>query len=52
MKEYKFVGVKKSRAEEVMNQFAGEGWEVVTVTYYYGGFVVDLYITFARDVKS
>ena len=48
MKEYKAVETKKSRLEQLMNNMAQQGWEVVDVTYYYGWFV-SLIVTFCRD---
>ena len=35
MKEYKVLEVKKKKAERVMNEMAREGWEVVSVNYWY-----------------
>ena len=32
MKQYKIIETKKNRAEQVMNDMAREGWEVVSVS--------------------
>lgn len=34
MKKYKVLTVKSKQAEEVMNEMARDGWEVVAVTYW------------------
>ena len=48
MKEYKVVGLSNwKKAEQTINEMAVQGWEVVTVTYYYG--FITLLITFSRD---
>ena len=49
MKEYKIVDTKKNDAESVMNEMARQGWEVVSTTYYHGGWKPVIMITFSRD---
>ena len=49
MKEYKIVDTKKHLAESVMNEMARQGWEVVSTTYYHGGWNPVIMITFARE---
>ena len=48
MKEYKVVGTNKKRVEQIMNDMAEQGWEVVAVTFYYG-LLTELIVTFSRD---
>ncbi|MGI6157790.1 MAG: DUF4177 domain-containing protein [Saccharofermentanales bacterium] len=47
MKQYKVVEVKKKDAEDVMNEMARQGWEVVDVTYW-NKWNVCLIITFSK----
>ena len=47
MKEYKLVEVSKRKAEQLMNEMAEQGWEVVSVSYW-NGWKVCLLITLAR----
>ncbi|MCC0690911.1 DUF4177 domain-containing protein [Clostridioides sp. GD02404] len=49
MKEYKIVEAKKSQAETIMNDMAKQGWEVVSVTYWYS-WKISLVITFSKEV--
>ena len=49
MKEYKVVDTKKHLVEGVMNEMAQQGWEVVSTTYYHGGWSPVIMITFARE---
>ena len=46
MKEYKIVEVKRAKAENVMNDMAKQGWEVVSTTCW-GAYLV---ITFSKEV--
>ena len=48
MKEYKIVEAKKHQAEEIMNDMAKQGWEVVSMTYW-SMWKVALLITFSRE---
>ncbi len=48
MKEYKVVEAFVDQAEDLMNQMAKEGWEVVSVTDW-KTFVLKLLIVFARE---
>lgn len=49
MKEYKVIKAKDAeRAEELMNEMAQEGWEVVDVTLWYK-WDIYLIVTFARN---
>ncbi|MBQ8813337.1 MAG: hypothetical protein IJZ85_02415 [Lachnospiraceae bacterium] len=48
MKEYKVLEVKKKKAERVMNEMATEGWEVVSVNYWYK-WKICLVVTFSRE---
>ncbi len=48
MKEYKVVRTTLKKMENMMNETAKEGWEVVTVTYY-SAFTTDLVVTFERE---
>ena len=34
MKEYKVMETSKKKAEQLMNEMAKQGWEVVSVTYW------------------
>ena len=52
MKEYKIVDTKKHLAERVMNEMAEQGWEVVSTTYYHGGWSPVIMITFSREKNS
>jgi len=49
MKQYKVVETPKRRAEQVMNDMAREGWEVVSVTYW-NGWKLCLLITFSKEI--
>lgn len=48
MKEYKVVRAREKQAETVMNDMAGDGWEVVAVTYWAVSMCYVL-ITFVRE---
>lgn len=48
MKEYKVVETGKSRIEQVMNEMAKDGWEVVS-TNYWNAWKVSIMITFVRE---
>ncbi len=49
MKEYKVVHAKsEEQAEELMNRYAGEGWQVISTAYWYK-WKVGLVITFERE---
>lgn len=48
MKEYKVMEARKSQAEQLMNDMARQGWEVVSVTYW-SYWTIRLLITFARE---
>ena len=47
MKEYKIIETTKNKAEEVMNDMAKQGWEVVSVNFW-NMWKVSLMITFSR----
>lgn len=47
MKEYKIIETTKNKAEEVMNDMAKLGWEVVSVNFW-NMWKVSLMITFSR----
>ena len=47
MKEYKIIETTKNKAEEVMNDMAKLGWEVVSVNFW-NMWEVSLMITFSR----
>jgi hypothetical protein len=49
MKEYKVVETKKKNAEQIMNDMAKQGWEVVSLTYW-SAWSICLLITFSREV--
>ena len=49
MKEYKIVEAKKKKAEQIMNDMAKQGWEVVSLTYW-SYWSVSLLITFSKEV--
>jgi hypothetical protein len=51
MKEYKIEEVKKSQAQQVMNDMAKEGWEVVSMTYW-NFWKISLLITFSREIPG
>ena len=51
MKEYKIVEAKKKNAEQIMNDMAKQGWEVVSLTYW-SMWNVCLLITFSREVSA
>lgn len=46
MKEYKVVEVRRPKAEDIMNDMAKQGWEVVS-TVCWGIYLV---ITFSKEV--
>ena len=48
MKEYKVIESSKKKAEQLMNDMAKQGWEVVSVTYW-NNFTLCLLITFVRE---
>lgn len=48
MKEYKVMETSKKKAEQLMNDMAKQGWEVVSVTYW-NNFKLCLLITFVRE---
>ena len=48
MKTYKIMQTRKSRAEELMNEMAAEGWKVVSVSYW-SYWTIRLLITFVRE---
>lgn len=48
MKEYKVMETSKKKAEQLMNDMAKQGWEVVSVTYW-NSFKLCLLITFGRE---
>ena len=48
MKEYKVVETSKHRAQQLMNDMAQQGWEVVSMTYW-SMWKVSLLITFSRS---
>ena len=49
MKEYKVVEAKNAKdAENIMNEYAAEGWRVISNTYWVN-FKAILIITFERD---
>ena len=50
MKEYKVLESGKNEAEDLMNEMARQGWEVVSVNYW-NAFKLCLMITFARDIE-
>lgn len=50
MKEYRIVEVSKRKAEQVMNDMAKQGWEVVSVAYW-NAWKICLLITFSRETK-
>lgn len=49
MKQYKVVEAPKRRAEQIMNEMARDGWEVVSVTYW-NGWKLCLLITFCKEL--
>lgn len=49
MKEYKVIETKKNQAEQLMNEMAKQGWEVVSMTYW-NGWKVSLLITFSKNI--
>ena len=49
MKEYKIIESNKKNAEQVMNDMAKQGWEVVSLTYW-NMWKVNLMITFSKEV--
>lgn len=49
MKQYKIVKTRKRKAEQLMNDMAGQGWEVVSVAYW-NVFGSRLLITFAKEI--
>lgn len=49
VKEYKIVEARKKDAEEVMNTMAKQGWEVVSMSYWYQ-WRIRLLITFSKEV--
>ena len=49
MKEYKVIDTKKDKTEAVMNEMVRQGWEVVSTTYYHGGWSPVIMITFVRE---
>ncbi len=48
MKEYKVVEAKKNQVEEIMNDMAKAGWEVVS-TNYWNAWKISIMITFVRE---
>lgn len=48
MKEYRVVEARKNKAEQIMNEMAKKGWEVVSVTYW-SKWGICLLITFSRE---
>lgn len=48
MKEYKVIEIKKNKAEQIMNEMAAQGWEVVSMTYW-NKWRISLLITFSKD---
>lgn len=48
MKEYKLIEIEKDQAEQLMNDMAKQGWEVVSVNFW-SKWKVCLMITFARE---
>ncbi|MBQ9329867.1 MAG: DUF4177 domain-containing protein [Oscillibacter sp.] len=48
MKEYKIVETTKKQAEQVMNDMARQGWEVVSMSYW-SYWKISLLIVFARE---
>lgn len=48
MKEYKMMETSKKKAEQLMNEMAKQGWEVVSVTYW-NNFKLCLLITFCKE---
>jgi len=48
MKEYKLVETSREKAEEVMNDMAKQGWEVVSLTAL-NMWTVSLLITFSKE---
>ena len=48
MKEYKVLETSKGNAQQLMNEMAKKGWEVVSVTYW-SCWKLCLLITFSRD---
>ena len=51
MKEYRVIEADKKNAEEIMNDMAQNGWEVVDVTYW-TKWDVCLLITFVRERRN
>ena len=49
MKEYKVMTVKSKKAEEVMNEMARDGWEVVAVTYWGTERFSTVLVTFVKE---
>lgn len=49
MKEYKVVETSKKNAEQLMNDMAKQGWEVVSLTYW-NMWKCCLLITFSKEV--
>ena len=47
-KTYKIVETRKSHAEQLMNDMAAQGWQVVSVSYW-SYWTIRLLITFVRE---
>jgi len=48
MKQYKVVTANRKNAEQIMNDMARQGWEVVTVTYW-ANWKLEVLITFSKE---
>ncbi len=48
LKTYKIIETRKSRAEQLMNDMAAQGWQVVSVSYW-SYWTIRLLITFVRE---
>jgi len=51
MKVYKVMETTKKKAEELMNDMASYGWEVVAVTYW-SMWSICLLVTFVKEVEE
>ena len=50
-KEYKIVETSKKKAEQMMNDMAEQGWQVVCMTYW-NAWKLCLLITFSREKET